>query len=487
MNRLARPCLPYVVCVVLVVPSPVHAEESIDERWVIGTLKKSNPSLKAAAIELEQSREETRLQEGKFPYVLQADGSYTRLKAPQLASDGTVTSQGQDLLLGTQLSHTFVTGSIASVRLEGQYSNGPSSLCSGLASSPDCYQATLRASLTQPLLRGFGETVNLAGLRAARISEQKQSKVFDRQSSTLVRDALLGYWELYYASKAVDIQQAALDVAKAQQREADQRVEHGQLAAADALKFRTQVASLTESLINAQAALSTGSVELARLVGAPVASWIPVDSEPAVDSLPARRTVIDRLREQSPALAEKTEALRLARERRRSAGDEYRARLDASTWIETGGPGTTDAARAFRQTGSMGTISVYAGLTFQKALDEKQLRAARSQAAQAEALAEADLAVTAQQLESTAIATLQKAEQASALHAAATVTLEVAIQQAENERQRFHAGANTYLDVQVAEDTLRQARLRVVRASVDQIKARITLNDITGDLVASKL
>lgn len=491
MNSLKRLSLSCGLCGLLTAPAVARAEgtapQVIDEHWVITTLKHGNPSLRAAAIELEQARESTRLEEGRFPYVFQADGNYRRLKTPQLTNDSALASQGNALVVGAQLSRVFTTGTTAAVRMEGQYSNGQSSLCSTVGGAPDCYQATMRATLTQPLLSGFGEKVNLASLRAARISEQKQRKTFDRATSELVRDALLGYWELYYDGKAVEIQQSALEVAKAQASEANQRVQHGQLAAADALKFRTQVATLTESLINAQAAMSSGSAELARLVGTPLASWRPSDSEPDPTALPPMERVIERLREQSPALAEKAEALRLAREQRQTAGDEYRARLDASTWVETGGLGAGEAGPAFRQASSMGTISVYAGLTFQKSLDERRLRAARSQAAQAEALAEANLAVTSQQLEATAIETWQKADQANALRAAATVTLEVAAQQAENERQRFHAGANTYLDVQVAEDSLRQARLRVVRASVDHIKARITLDHATGDLLSSRL
>jgi outer membrane protein TolC len=477
----------------LMLAAPARADQSspqtIDETWVVGTLKAQNPSLRAAFIELEQAQETTRLEEGKFPYIFQADASTTRLKTPQLTSDATLVGQGNNLILSTQLSRTFTTGTIASVRMQGQYSNGQSSMCGTLNTSPDCYQASLRATLTQPLMSGFGQEVNLASLRAARISEQKQRKTLDRRSSEMVRDALLGYWELYYASKAVEIQRAALDLAKVQQHEAEQRVEHGQLAAADALKFRTQVATLTEALINAQAALSTSTSELARLVGtaAPDSSWQPSDREPELTALPPPQVVIDSLRAHSPALAEQTEALRLARERRATAGDEYRARLDASTWVEAGGLSAGEVSPAFRQVGTMNTISVYAGLTFQKTLDEKRLRAARSQAAQAEALAEANLAATVQQLEATALQTWQKAEQARAIRNAATATLEVAGQQAENERERFRAGATTALDVQVAEDTLRQSRLRVLRAMVDQIKARISLDHATGALLATRL
>ncbi len=480
------------LCALLLTSAPARADEPvvIDEAWVVNTLKANSPSLRAAAIAVEQTRATTLLEEGKFPFIFQADSNYTRLKTPQLTSDATVASQGNSLAVGTQLGRTFTSGATLTLRLQGQYSNGQSSMmCASAGSSPDCYQATMRVSLTQPLLSGFGGNVNLASLRAARISEQKQRKTFDRQASELVRDALLGYWELFYEYKAVQIQRAALTLAKTQQHEAEQRVEHGQLAAADALKFRTQVASLTESLINAQAALATGTSELGRLVGisAPLLAWRPSEREPKLSPLPCMNVVIEELRQQSPALAEQAEALRLARDQRQTAGDEYRARLDASTWVESGGLGAGEMTPALRQAGTLGAVSVYAGLIFQKTLDEKRLHAARARAAQTEALAEANLAATSQQLEATAVQTWQKAEQAHALHDAANVTLEVANLQAENERARYRVGANTYLDVQVAEDTLRQARLRVVRAAVDQLKARIILDHTTGALLATRL
>jgi outer membrane protein TolC len=185
-------------------------------------------------------------------------------------------------------------------------------------------------------------------------------------------------------------------------------------------------------------------------------------------------------------LAEQTEALRLAREKRQTAGDEYRAQLNAQTWVEAAGA-SGQVSPALRQTGTMNAVGVFAGLTFINTLDEKRLHASRAQAVQAVALAEANLAITAQQLETTALQTRQKAEQARAIFQAASQTQEVATKQAENERQRFTLGASTPLDVQVAEDTLRQARLRVVRAKVDEIKARISLNHAIGELAVGRL
>ena len=501
MSSPVRLSLGFAIGLTLVPAPPTFAQTSsgtgttINEAWVLTTLKEKNPSLRAAAVELEQASEAKRLEEGKFPYTFQADGNYTRSNTPLWNGQSTQTTQGDTLVLGSQLSRVFPTGTTATLRAAGQYSTSQDLSISTLDASTLStagflapYQTTLRLTLTQSLLSGYGTLVNQASLRAARISEQKQRKTLDRQSSELLRDALLGYWEFWYNSKAVDIQVAALELAKVQQHEADLRVEHGQLAAADALKFRTQVATLTESLINSEATFATSALELGRLVGITTQAfvWKPGDEEPLLGELPGNATILEKLRTQSPALAEQTEALRLAREKRQTAGDEYRSQLNVQTWVEAAGA-SGQVSPALRQTGTMNAVGVFAGLTFINTLDDRRLRASRAQAVQAVALAEANLAVTTQQLQTTALQTRQKAEQARAIFQAASQTQEVATKQAENERQRFALGASTPLDVQVAEDTLRQARLRVVRAKVDEIKSRISLDHAIGELTMGRL
>jgi outer membrane protein TolC len=306
MNSRGRLSLGFAIGLTLASASAAWAQTSsgtgttINEAWVLTTLKEKNPSLRAAAAELEQASEAKRLEEGKFPYTFQADGNYTRSNTPLWNGQSTQTSQGDTLVLGSQISRDFPTGTTATLRAAGQYSTSQystSTLESSALSTTGFfapYQTTLRLTLTQSLLSGYGTLVNQASLRAARISEQKQRKTLDRESSELLRDALLGYWEFWYNSKAVDIQVAALELAKAQQHEADLRVEHGQLAAADALKFRTQVATLTESLINAEAALSTSALELGRLVGITTQdpTWKPGDEEPFLGELPGNATIL---------------------------------------------------------------------------------------------------------------------------------------------------------------------------------------------------
>jgi outer membrane protein TolC len=138
---------------------------------------------------------------------------------------------------------------------------------------------------------------------------------------------------------------------------------------------------------------------------------------------------------------------------------------------------------AARQVGRLGAVSVYGGVTYQTTLDSQRLSAARAQADYEVRIAQSNLKLAVQALQSQASQLLVKAEQARVSVVAATQTLEVTNLQAQNERQRFALGAATPLDVQVAEEALRQAQLRVVRARVDRVKSWLSLAHASGELL----
>jgi len=65
----------------------------------------------------------------------------------------------------------------------------------------------------------------------------------------------------------------------------------------------------------------------------------------------------------------------------------------------------------------------------------------------------------------------------------ATQTEKVAKAQAEAERARFLAGSTIAITVQQAEDSYRQAQLRVQRARVDLVLADLSLAELRGQLL----
>jgi outer membrane protein len=453
--------------------------------WLVSMLLTRSPALNVSALEVAQAREGTRLQAGQFPYTFEADAGYTRSRTPVL---GTSATSGNDsYVVGAQISRTYPSGTTAAIRAEGErFSSSRASTSAAFTSQlGQGYQASLRATVNQPLLQGYGATVNEAGWRAAKINEERARKAYLRDTSEAVRDVLSAYWELWYAGRAIEIQQAARDLASAQQRDADARVERGALSPADALKFRTQVATLTESLLNAKANETEQALELGRLVGTPEQAydWHADTPAPEPVTLPPRAQVLNKVLQQSPSIGELEQAVRLAVEQRRTAGEPYRPTLDVQGWVEANGLDTRPLP-AVGQVGKLGAVSVFGGVTYQTTLDTQRLRAARAQADYQIKIARGNLDSAVQELQSSVSQMLLAAEQANVSYEAANKTLEVATQQAQNERQRFALGASTPLDVQVADDAVSQAQLRVLRATVDRVKAWLNLSHQTGELLA---
>lgn len=65
----------------------------------------------------------------------------------------------------------------------------------------------------------------------------------------------------------------------------------------------------------------------------------------------------------------------------------------------------------------------------------------------------------------------------------ADATLAIAKQQYEAEAQRFRTGSSTALQVREAENSVRNAELRVSRAHTDWIEASLTLEHLSGRLI----
>jgi outer membrane protein TolC len=460
--------------------------------WVVSTALAKSAVLRSAAFSVKQSGAAKQVEAGRFPYLFQADAGYTRSQTPSIRNQSVTISERNALVVGSQLSRTFPTGTTATIRAEGQRYDvtNPALTTTGMPVSPGQsslgYQGTVRATVSQPLLSGYGETVNLAGLRAARIAETRARKSYARQASELLRDGISAYWELWYAGRAAEIQQASLTLAQTQQREADERVQRGALSPAEALKFRTQVATLTESWLAAQANETTQSLELGRILGAveETNAARAANAEPDNLETAAGDALLAQALASSPAIAELKESLRLAQDKRRTAGDEYRSRLDLQTWVEATGLGRGHAKAAVQQLGGLDVVSVYGGVTYQTTLDSKRLSAARAQAEYDARIAQSNLDAAVELLKSQILQLVVKAEQARVSLSAASQTMEVAAQQAMNERQKFALGASTPLDIQVAEDSLRQAKLRVARAKVDRAKALVALAHSTGGLLS---
>lgn len=464
------------------------SRRSLTETETITLALRSNSSLIGASLAERQSVYSVQSEEGRYGLTLQANAGYTHSSVPSLASGGSIITGGKNtIVVGSELRKDFATGTLLSLSVQGQGTATSRSGSPSTSGSDDTdYTFSTRLSASQPLLRGAGTRVGEAGLRAARIELAAAKEARERITSEVVRDTMLAYWELWYAGRATAIERAARDLSAAEREDAKQRQGSGAMAQVDVLSYETRLASLEEGIASAELSELSKTLDLAQVMGveAPSSAWRAVSSPPEDVATPDVGQVEAKLASRSPELQELEAKVTLAAERAAIAGDAYRPRLDLEGYLEVRGSATGSASTALGQLGSASALGGYVGVFFEAPLTGRRESAEVEVARLALRSAENQLAAAKRQLNITASRLVAQLAAAKARRTAAALTASVAAKQLEAERARFALGSSTPLQVQAAEDALRQAQLRVERARVDQAQSILALEHADGDLAA---
>jgi outer membrane protein len=391
--------------------------------------------------------------------------------------------------VGAGVSQTLPAGTSVAVSVTGQRSlrHTPIAPAGELRSGP-AYGVSAELDVVQPLLRGAGTDVGLAELRSAQ-RDVTTSRLAARQTaSDLLAQLLSSYWELWYADRALAIDQAARDLSRVQEKEAGERVATGALAPIEQLSFTTDLAQLEEAVVAAATEREQRAIALGQLLGVPATGEDLLPSEdPALDT----GTPVDPAKTLAEAERASYEIQRLkveiaqGKDQAAIAGDSLRPRLDLSASVRADGLGNRQVAPAFDQIGGLRAVSAGVGLTFEMPLSD-----ARRQAQQADALlsvhiSEQRLASFRQELRAELLSSIAARSAADQRLSLAERTAELAERQAQAERERLATGSSIAIEVQQADNALRQARLRVERARVDLVLADLRLRQLRGALLPS--
>lgn len=199
-------------------------------------------------------------------------------------------------------------------RYQVNFNNNRSASTNFFTSFNPSYRSSVQASYTQPLLRGFRIDPIRQGIRVTRINRDI-ADIDLRQTVTntvsAVRDA---YWELVYATRSVEVQQQALDLAEALVRDNEARVEIGTLAPIDVVQARSEAAARRQTLAQAEQALATAELILKQLIvegtgddywratlnpiDLPTLTPAPIDLEATIRRALDERTDLERSRRQ---------------------------------------------------------------------------------------------------------------------------------------------------------------------------------------------
>jgi outer membrane protein len=464
--------------------------EAIGANNVVLLAIRNNPALAASILSVSQASADVRAEEGLYSPVLRANAGITHSESPGLRSDGVSVTNSDTIDLGAGISKQFSTGTIVDLDVGTQRSLRTSPvLVTGQENARlgPGYSLAAQLSVTQPLLRGAWNDIGLASLRSARISERATRLAATQAASSLVRDVLTAYWELWYSDQVLRINQSSRDLAREQARQAQEQVKSGSLAPADALTYITRSAELDETVLASNTDRYQRALDVGLLVGDPgrgggfVASDAP--EEPGGASEPMNTTIAQALTS-SPELAQLEQNVAFAEQQLKIAGDALRPRLDLAASVGVAGLGNQRVPPAFEQVGNLEAVSASVGLSFEAPLNDQRRKSQVASARYASQISQKQVESTRQRLQNDVMVAYALRNTALERMNVTRETVRVAEEQAEAERQRFSAGASIAIVVQQAEDSLRQAKLRLERARVDWTQAEIDLAHLSGRLLS---
>jgi outer membrane protein len=497
MKHRTRPLSVLLACASFAGSGVVQAEPSVlDEKQVVRIAVAESPALKAAGLDVESSRWSVAAEDGRLPFTFLTETAYqhaSNLRADDTAGAASV-STTETITTYAQIGKRLRSGGELALKVDGswQQADGGIGVGANVITGGDLdttlgpyWGLGVRLTATQPLLRGFGEEVGYAALHVAEAQQTSAEIARDRQASELVRDVVTAYWELWYASRSVDIERDALKLAEQQRDRAKGLVDTGSSAPADLFTFETTVATRRESVLNAEVTERQRATTLSQLLGRAPAELRASRTEPRDVATPSEASIRSALA-RSPDVRDAEASLEVARLQAVAAGDANRPRLDVSGFIDARGLSTDTVSPAAGQVGSLDAVSGRIAVTFELPLDDSQRRAAVAQATLAVKSAEARL----EQANLAALATIDNQSRAASgareRIGLVETTVAVAEQQVAAEQARYATGASLAITVAEAQDQLRSARLRLARARVDLMNANLQLQHLSGGLLAQE-
>jgi len=448
----------------------------------------NNVDLRHERVAVAQAAARELAAEGQFDVVLDAGLDLRRDLSPPLlcllppCPDLTKTTTTAAKL---GLARSLESG--GALRLAGQANRTTSDLPADSGLLFGTYTTSgLALTFSHPLLRGFGTEVTLANLRKARIQQDAAQLGRQMRACNVVRDVVVAYWELAYATQDLAIKRAALELAQEQLRITKAMIGAGRLADSDAASVERAIAQRQEDLATGEQILFFRSLDLQRLFGVPAevnvpvlaATDVPATGAPSVDEA----AEVSRALAANPQLRALALGLRLSQADLATARSTLRPRLDFTGSVGPAGfkPGLGDSVK---QTAGFSALAWSAGLAFELPVENRtargQLRVAEEDLNFARLNAE-DFTLQLRDLVLRAARSIRTAGMRVAL---GQREVEFARQNLEAERARFQAGRATNNDVLLRQQELKDAETRLLRATVDQSESEATLSAATAEIL----
>ncbi|HEX7840031.1 MAG TPA: TolC family protein, partial [Kofleriaceae bacterium] len=299
----------------------------------------------------------------------------------------------------------------------------------------------------------------------------------------LVRDLVVGYWELAYAVQALAVDRDGEALAQRQVAITKEVVRAGMQPPSAVKQAELQVALHQEAILRGEMAIGDQSLAVRRLAGLELTSapLVPGDELEVPTARWSEDQAVAQTLAHGPTIAQKRLAQRQAGVALDVAQNGVLPRLDLKLSGELDGVGSSTSA-AFGQLGGAQAYTVMGSLAMQWDLGGAE-RAASGAARAHRVRLDAERADLEHQLASSAISAVRQLRLAKQRIELSELAVQVADEALRAEIVAFQGGRSTNVLVFQRQDDVAQARLRLARARIDAIEASALLQYLSGGLL----
>jgi len=464
---------------------------------------RNNLQVALAGYDLAAARAEKERREGAFDWNLGARATASRLRGfsvePQLLGpEWRQETRTSGRSFTGELGRTFTWGGSFVLSYAPAYASTTTWTTGGLdpqgaplppSVNPQPYTGSFSATCTQPLLRGAGRAVTMAGLVEAGLDLEAAGHRRHRDLIALVAETEGLYWDAVLAEKHLANKRTALDLARKLLQDNTLQVEVGTLAPIEVVAAEAQVAKAEQEILVLEAQVGNVKDALGRaiypegeapvaleLTGAPTLDCLRLPEEAAVAMALQRRVELKAARCQAGA----------AQVQARAAANLARPKLDA--FVQYDG--------ASRYHGSLGGVNgdlaglrnpgYTLGLSFALPLGNRE---ARGRLGGARARLRAQELRLKDQERSIALEVrraLRTLEAARKGVSATAKTRHFQEKSLEAERRKFQHGLSTSFTVLQAMTNLDEARTQEAQSQIAYAKAVTAMERALGNLLEAR-
>lgn len=435
---------------------------------------------------------------GMFDPSVTAGVSTSRRETPTTSSFQAPASESQRFELG--IGGLTELGTEYSLGFNGVRSDSPTrTAIPGYVEINPTFSSGLTASVTQPILRGFGRDVNTRLVVQSRLAQDSSAWDFVASVQTAVQLVENAYWDLVYALANLDSKKEALERAIDFNRITKIKIDVGALAPIEVVQTEVTIAQREQEIILAEGQIGDAQDRLKRLLNVTdLSAWnrpiVPTDAPSEerieIDVEAGIRSALEVRPEVKQALVNiESRKISLVYNR-----NELKPRLDARGTYGLAGVGfNNDAVKdgssysdAYSQIGSWDYPNWSVGLNFSVPLRNRTARANAAIAATDLELARTNLALLKQNLALEVRTAARNVDTARRSVAAAKKARELADRNLDAERKKFDNGMTTSFTVAQVQNDLTTARSNELLAIAGYLKAMVSWHRAIGDLLPTK-